>query len=175
MTETEVKLPLLLTTDSKYHSNKYKPKRVSNYQLKDVTDLTIEIGNKSEINLVLDAINVGYLIYPSREFLWTVYKKQSDFDETKSKKLTRNRSQYTNRTHDTLENDFATVRFLNLAAVPIIELGELNLCLNLTVLNLSNNYLVDMWPLARCVNLVRLDLQNNHVGVFLLHKIKNLQ
>jgi hypothetical protein len=161
MAGADVKLPQI--EKKKYHANKYQPKTVD-YKVRDVTDLTIDANNQKEINMVLEAIQAGYLVYPSFDLIWSTYAQQPDFNLKNSQKLTQSRSKYSRRIDETLVNDFTKILYLNLRAVPIIELGDIPSCTGLTHLILSDNYLVDLWPLAKCVNLVRLDLQNNHVS-----------
>ena len=147
---TTVKLPVL---------SKPKTQPLS-YNLKNINHLA---ENKNDEEIILEAIEVGYLLYPSKEFLWKIFEKQSDFDPVKSKKTVRQRSRYY---HDDISvNDYSSIFYLNLSNVPIIEIGDVSLCRNIRILNLSSNYLINIEPLCNCTNLLRLDLQNNQVNM----------
>ena len=149
-----VKLPKLARTRTNH---------VVNYNFKNLSRL-LE-GNASDEDIVLEAIEVGYLLYPSKDFIWKIYEKQLDFDLIKSQKPVKNyRSRYYQE--ELMTNDYTTIKFLNLCKIPIIEIGDICLCQNLRILNLSNNYLINIESLSICINLIRLDLQNNQVCLF---------
>jgi hypothetical protein len=179
MSSTVVKLPRLTNSEAKIDQNNDKsnpyrtskhikwPDKSKEYDLKDIDDLLIDRANKKEIATILQAIRIGYLIFPSRNFVWSLFEKQPDYDLKQNQILVKYLPKYTSRSAKIYENDFSKILFLNLCYVPIIEIGDVNLCTNLRILNLSNNYLVDVEPLDKCVNLIRLDLQNNQV---ILHK-----
>lgn len=131
-----------------------------NYDLKNISEL---VGNKSDEAIILEAIQIGYLQYPSKEFIWNIYKQQSDFDPIASQKLIVKSSRSRYLRDETLVNDYTTIKYLNLFNIPIIELGDIYLCSNIRILNLSNNYLINIDSLASCTQLFRLDLQNNQV------------
>jgi Leucine-rich repeat (LRR) protein len=119
------------------------------YDANDIKHLISQIKDKSQESIVKEAIQVGYLIFPNKEYIWKEYESQIDYEPSKVKK--------------TEKNDFSQIKFLKLSNVPIVELGDLFLCTNLRILNLSSNYLMNIESLAGCVNLIRLDLQNNQV------------
>ena len=161
VSEANLKLPPLSATTYK-SKNRLRDKPVE-YVPKDVNDLTIDYRNKSEITTILNAIRVGYLIYPSKELIWSIFSKQADFNLKQSQRQTKVTSKYTRRSDTVFENDPTKIGFLNLSRLPMIEMGDLDLCTNLTVLNLSNNYLIEIDPISRCHSLFRLDLHNNQL------------
>ena len=151
-TVNHVKLPRL---------SRARANHVVNYNFKNLNRLLQ--GNASDEDIVLEAIEVGYLLYPSKDFIWRIYEKQVDFDPVKSQKVIKNyRSRYYEEELTT--NDYSTIKFLNMCNVPIIEIGDICVCQNLRILNLSSNYLINIEYLSVCVHLVRLDLQNNQVA-----------
>lgn len=127
------------------------------YDTKNLQDL---IEDKKDETIIYEAINIGYLLYPSKELIWKTYEQQTDFDLKSSQKLIKKLKYYHD---DEFENDFLSIVYLNLSKVPLLEIGDLFICQNLTILNLSNNFLVTIEPLIECVNLLRLDLQNNQI------------
>ena len=119
------------------------------YDANDIKHLISQIKDKSQESIVKEAIQVGYLIFPNKEYIWKQYESQVDYEPSPKSKRS--------------ENDFSQIKFLKLSSVPIVELGDLFLCTNLRILNWSSNYLMNIESLAGCVNLIRLDLQNNQV------------
>jgi Leucine-rich repeat (LRR) protein len=146
-----VKLPKLAKTRTNH---------VVNYNFKNLSRLLQ--GNSQDEDIVLEAIEVGYLLYPSKDFIWKIYEKQNDYDPIKSQKPVKNyRSRYYQE--EIMANDYTTIKFLNMCNIPVIEIGDICLCQNLRILNLSSNYLISIDSLAICINLIRIDLQNNQV------------
>jgi hypothetical protein len=121
------------------------------YDANDIKHLISQIKDKSQEGIIKEAIQVGYLIFPNKQYIWQEYEKQIDHEPQNNKKP---------------EKDFSKIRFLRLSNVPIVELGDLCLCTNIRILNLSSNYLMNIESLAVCVNLIRLDLQNNQVRLY---------
>ena len=145
-----------------------------NYNLKNINEL---IADKNDEAIVLEAIRVGFLVYPSEHLIWDTFKKQVDYERVVQEKLIK-KEMITRRTVFSLEQsmmmwammydparfrDFKMIDFLNFSTLPMIELGEIPLCTNLKILNLSNNYLINIEPLMNCVHLFKIDLQNNQV------------
>lgn len=157
--DKDLKLPAIVNNRK---AIKTKSKE-ADYYLRNVNDLLLEVNNKKELSAVLEAIRTGYLIYPSKEFIWSQFEKQPEFDFNKSQKEISVYSKYVKRYESKYENDFGKIKYLILSRVPIIELGQLNLCVNLVVLNLSHNYLTEIEYLSKCVHLVRLNLEGNQV------------
>lgn len=112
---------------------------------------------------ILEAIKIGYLLYPSRDLIWDAFQKQTDYDEKNCRKLVRKSKRSKTFIAESLENDYSKIFFLNLSKIPLFEIGDLPICRNIVILNLSDNFLMNIEPLADCVNLIRLDLQNNQV------------
>ena len=120
------------------------------YNPKDAIKLIREKSLKAAIS---QAIEIGYLKYPSKESILEAYCEQQDeFDEP----IDRKKAIKTGKIFD-------QIRYLNLHNVPIIEIGDISLCRNLRIVNLSNNFLTRIDGLAACKRLFRLDLQNNQL------------
>ena len=141
-----------------------------NYNSKHLNDL---IEDRSEQAAIVNAINSGYLIYPSAEFLYSRFQKQSNFVDKleRSRKPERkllkkkSRAEFVHEEEELL--NFSIVEYLNLSSVPIIETGDIVLCANLRILVLSGNHLKFIDALVNCPHLLRIDLQNNQVILIL--------
>ena len=124
----------------------------------DTTNLRNLVSDKSQQEIILQAIKIGYLVYPSKEFLWKVFRNQDDIvdkgEEEDSVKFEK---------FSSFLNGLNRIKFLNLQNIPIFEIGDLDLCYNIKILNLSSNYLINIEPLAVCKQLMRLDLQKNQL------------
>lgn len=155
-----VKLPKL--GSNRLNTNNLNPNKYDTKNIRDIAE------NKNDEAIIYEAIQVGYLLYPSKEFIWQAFSQQVDFDAQASLKLVRRPNRLSRFYDEFYENDYSKIFFLNLSKVPLVEVGDLFICNRLTILNLSNNFLVNIEPLAECVNLFRLDLQNNQVSIFKL-------
>jgi hypothetical protein len=132
--------------------------------------------SKSEMEIMNDAIRVGYLVFPSKEFLWKLFRTQNTHElqlfEKKYKASVssadlsrRNRlSAQSSSQQIKLFYDFNLVKYLNLSYSHIAEIGDIYLCQNIQILILSENYLTRIEPLICCVHLIRLDLHKNQVN-----------
>ncbi|RNA33875.1 leucine-rich repeat and IQ domain-containing 3 [Brachionus plicatilis] len=137
----------------------------SNYNAKNLNKTIQDATNDQEQRAaILDAIKIGYLLYPSRDLIWDIFKVQADYDEKKCRKLVRKSKRSKLLVTESLENDYSKILFLNMTKIPLFEIGDLLICRNIVILNLSNNFLMNIEPLADCTNLVRLDLQNNQLS-----------
>jgi Leucine-rich repeat (LRR) protein len=113
------------------------------YNLRRLVNLDNEEIYKKILN---QAVKAGFLIYPTIEFLLDIYQSQSHNLISKKR-----------------ENLMQLI-YLNLNGNLLIDIGDIDLCTNLTILILSDNYLTNIEPLRNCINILRLDLQNNHVN-----------
>lgn len=131
-----------------------RPVKNVDYDIKNVIDL---VKDKSQQATILQAIKIGYLLFPSKEFLWKIFENQGDsVNEVESSSMKFDKV-------SSILNKLGRIRFLNLQNIPIIEIGDVDLCKNIRILNLSNNYLLNIEPLAVCKHLIRLDLQKNQL------------
>ena len=146
-----------------------------NYDLKNLNEFNLE---KNEETVILEAIKVGYLVYPSERLVWDTFRKQIDFEKVVKAKFLQ-KEMITKKGNYSIERslrefkefikkayDFKMIDLLNLPNIPLIEIGEISLCKNLKILNLSNNYIFNIDALYPCVHLFKLDLQNNQVEHF---------
>jgi len=143
------------------------PKIASNYNTKNLSHL---IETRSEQADIVNAINSGYLIYPSADFVLHRFQQQSDFEQKNEKIISSMRKRRSSRSRSEPDDEVITSKFyfdiidyLNASNVPIIEIGDISYCRNLKILDLSDNHLKSIGALSNCVNLMRLDLQNNQV------------
>jgi Leucine-rich repeat (LRR) protein len=130
--------------------------------------------DKNQEDIVKKAIEVGFLVYPSKEYILKEYDKQKDKkdgDEFSVKSLQKNSLKELRKTkldiyidNCLIDDKINEIKYLNFSNVPIAELGDISLCQNLVILNLSNNYLINIEPLSECIHLLRIDLQNNQVN-----------
>lgn len=124
---------------------------------------------------LVNAIRIGFIIYPSKGFIKQLYERQPDsikFSVTKeleassesvSKKQFDDYSTHMRQKQKQYMYDFLLIKYLNMSLKHIIEVGDLFVCENIRILNLANNYLFDLEPLRNCCNLYRLDLSTNQV------------
>ena len=166
------------------------PKLKDAAKYKNSKSIINSLHDKSQQDIVKKAIQVGFLVYPSKELLLAMYKQQFNYhnylNDSSDNDDNEERAEYQNDEgsrfsvvksksdrldlnyeHYVLENELEKILFLNLRSVPIIELGHLAACTSLRILILSNNYLIDIEGLRECVNLFRLDLQNNQVKLII--------
>lgn len=142
------------------------PKIVQSYNVKNINNL---IDNKSDQADVVNAINSGYLIFPSAQFIFQYYQDQSDFEENNEQILGTVKRRRSSKSLPDTESEITAefylpfITYLKLSSVPIIEIGDIGFCRNLNILNLSNNHLKQIEALRECVKLFRLDLQDNQV------------
>ena len=138
------------------------------YNSKHLNDL---IEDRSEQAAIVNAINSGYLIYPSAEFIYSRFQKQTNFLDKLERsrkpelKLTKkkSRAEFVHEEEELL--NLTIIEYLNLNSVPIIETGDTVLCTNLRILVLSGNHLKFIDALRNCPHLLRIDLQNNQVNI----------
>ena len=137
------------------------------YNSKNLNDL---IETRSEQADIVNAINSGYLIYPSAEFILSKFQQQSDFDgkneiilsQKNQRKSSKSRSLPVDEEYD-VTFYFPYINYLNVSNVPIIEIGDIFMLKNLRILDLSDNHLKSIEPLNTCINLLQLDLNGNQV------------
>lgn len=131
-----------------------KPEKEVNYDVKNLVHL---IRNKSNKATILHAVKIGYLLYPSVEFICKIYESQTNREHD----VESSNSQWDKKSK--ILAQLQSILYLNFHSVPIIEVGDVRLCQNLRILNLSSNYLFNIDPLVECKHLFRLDLQNNQL------------
>ena len=144
---------------------------VSSYDKKNINNV---FRDRNQEDIVKKAFEVGFLVYPSKEYILKEYDKQinkKDGDEISLKSLQKNSIKEFRKTkldiyidNCLIDDKFYEIKYLNFTSAPIAELGEIPLCQNLVILNLSNNYLVNIESLSECIHLLRVDLQNNQVN-----------
>lgn len=127
-------------------------KKVIDYDPKSATEL---IRDKSVREAIIQAIEVGYIVYPSKELIWEIYKQQSDYEEETTRPRPRSTSYQLML--------YQKIRYLNFQNIPIVEVGDLPICTNLRILNLSCNYVTRIDSLIVCKHLTRLDLHKNQL------------
>jgi hypothetical protein len=129
----------------------------------------------SELEILSDAARVGYLVFPSKDFLWKLFRMQNtrqlQLFENKLKmsdagadKLNRLSAKSSRTQRSKAYYDFSLIKYLNLSYSHINEIGDIHMCHNIQILLLSENYLARIEPLINCVNLVRLDLHKNQAS-----------
>lgn len=143
----KLKLPRIQTT---------KPNM--NYNL---NNLNLTSTDKKENLMIREAVKHGYLNYPTQEFIWEIFKQQSDFNTRFVPKRPKKKSDES--TSSVSFDDLKVIVYLNLANQRIVEIGDISFCTNLKILIMSDNHLTNIDALATCVDLFRLDLQNNQV------------
>ena len=150
------------------HKSSYSATSERNAEVKSMSDY---LRDKSEESVVRQAMDVGFLVYASREFVIAAFEAQSDY-EPMSRSAHKKRSPFllslsVEEAAEERERDIRAqverIRFLRLADVPIIELGCIPMCSYVRILCLENNFLFNIEPLSHCVHLQRLELQNNQV------------
>ena len=68
--------------------------------------------------------------------------------------------------YEIVEKDINVVKLINLDSGRIRLLGDVGMCINLTICLVGNNYLYSIDGLAGCRQLIRLDLHGNRVITF---------
>lgn len=146
-----------------------------NYNAKNLNKTIQDASDDQEQRTaIIEAIKIGYLLYPSRELIWDIFQKQTDYDEKKCRKLVRKSKRSKVLITESLENDYSKIFFLNMSKIPLFEIGDLPICKNIIILNLSDNFLMNIEPLADCINLIRLELQNNQVKKIIYYSQNSL-
>ena len=138
-----------------------------NYNTENLSDL---IETKSEEADIINAINSGYLIFPSVDFVLERFQQQSDYSDKcvhvveglKRRKSSRSKS-LPDEEQLTPSHYFPHIHYLDASDVPIIEIGDICLLKNLRILNLSENHLKHINPLVNLVHLMCLDLHGNQI------------
>lgn len=138
-----------------------------NYNAENLGDL---IETRSEEAEIVNAINSGYLVFPSVHFILERFQQQSDYAEKcilvveslRRRKSTRSKS-LPDEEQLTPSHYFPHIHYLNASDVPIIEIGDIGLLRNLRILNLSENHLKHVDPLASLSRLMCLDLHGNQI------------
>jgi Leucine-rich repeat (LRR) protein len=156
---------------SKLKFPKLSTSSLSSYDKKNINNV---FRDKDQENIVKKAFEVGFLVFPSKEYILKEYEKQinkKDSDDISIKSLKKNSLKEFRKTkldiyidNCLIDDKFNEIKYLNFSSAPIAELGDISLCQNLLILNLSNNYLVNIEPLSECIHLLRVDLQNNQVN-----------
>lgn len=121
------------------------------------------LRDKSLREAIQQAVEVGYIVYPSKQLIWEIYSRQSDFNKDYYHQLAQQQQQRP-KSKKSPFNVYEKILFLNLQNVPIIEIGDISICSNLRILNLSCNYLSRIDALVGCCGkLMRLDLHQNQL------------
>ena len=116
----------------------------------------------------INAIKIGFIIYPSTQLIRQVYEQQHDAIRLDDGKHQRDPKEETEKEELSMYprlNGLHTISYLNMTSKRIIEVGDLCFCEHLRVLNLSSNYLIDIEPLRICTNMLRLDVSQNQVSI----------
>jgi len=125
-------------------------------------------------SIIEEAIKIGYLIYPSKDLIWHLFKQQADFSLRKSSH-TKHRepnivaSELLNNYNASNDDNaelirLAAIKYLNASRLHTLEIGEICFCEHIEILNLSGNYIKRIEALAQCVHLSRLDLSDNQIS-----------